>query len=415
MNSFLRLLPARVKRFGRALVTKLSGATHLPIVSMDHAALSALDSSRPLRCGVIGLGAIGRTHAEVLRGRARFKLVGLTSQSPQKRVIADELRCQWFDSAERMIQSDEVDVVVIATPHWRHAELAVAALRAGLHVVCEKPMAVTVAQADAVLQTALHSKAVISVVFQSRYEPAYQYAKKLLDSGELGPIVRCQMVEAALRSEAYYRSSPWRGTWKGEGGGVLVNQAPHVLDRYIWLCGMPSEVAGFCATALHDIEVEDTVSAVFQHSNGAQGHIHVSTNECPPVSRVVVSCDRGRITIDRGAVLVERLNQSIRQTAATDTNYFADIAFRSQKLEGVSHAWSNDILSLFYDGFALAVAGKNPLLVSGAEGARSVELANAIMLSSAGRRTVQLPLNRSEIDAFIASKVGAANTRRGGA
>jgi predicted dehydrogenase len=411
MKRLRRILPAGVKKIARMLALRISGTTRLPVVKVDRAALGVLGRSGPLLCGIIGLGKMGQTHVEVLRGRSHFKIVGLTSGNPQKRIFADELGCRWFESADKMIHSGDVEVVVIATPHWRHAELAGAALGLGLHVVCEKPLAVTVAQADAVRQAAELSKGLLTVVFQSRYEPAYQYTKAMLDSGELGPILRAEMVETSLRSDAYYKSSPWRGTWQGEGGGVLVNQAPHVLDRYAWLCGMPAEVAGFCATALHHIEVEDTISAVFQHAGGPQGQIHVSTNECPSVSRVVIVCDRGRITIDNGTVQVERLEQSIRTRSATATGLFESIPTRSQKLGGASHAWSNELLGLFYDQFALAVAGKQPLLVSGAAAAQSVELANAIMLSSARRCALKLPVNRNDVDAFFAGKLAPDQTR----
>jgi predicted dehydrogenase len=411
MKKLLRKLPASLKKLARAMALKISGTNQLPIAAVDQNALSFLESGRPLRCGIIGLGAMGRTHADVLSGRCYCNVVGLTSQNRQKHTIADELGCRWFESADKMIQSDEVDLVVIATPHWQHAELAIAALQAGLHVVCEKPMAVTVAQADAVLEAARHSKSLLTVVFQSRYEPAYQYAKTLLASGELGPILHCEMAETALRSEAYYQSSPWRGTWRGEGGGVLVNQAPHVLDRYAWLCGMPVEVAGFCSAALHHIEVEDSISAVFRHASGVQGQIHVSTNECPSVSRLVVSCDGGRISIDDGTVQVARLGQSIREWARECSAPFGDIPRRTQKLQGASLAWSHEVLGQFYDHFALAIAGKEPLLVSGTAGAQAVELANAIMLSSASHRTVELPIGRSDFDAFVTSKIGSTNTR----
>jgi predicted dehydrogenase len=405
MKNFSRFVPRAVKRLAHQVAMKLSGVLPLPAMEADRVALAALDPTRPLRCGVIGLGTMGRTHADVLRRWPHFKLVGITSRTPDKRATATGLGCRWFDSAEQMIHSGEIDVAVIATPHWGHAEIAAAALRGGLHVVCEKPLAVTVAQADGVLRAAAEGRTHLTVVFQTRYEPAYRYAKALLSTGELGPFLRGEMVETTFRSEAYYRSGPWRGTWKGEGGGVLVNQAPHVLDRYAWLCGMPSEVAAFCDTALHKIEVEDTVSAVFRHGGGAQGHVHVSTNECPAVSRVVIACERGRITIDHGAVRVDRLEQSVRDRARDGLAAFGDVSSRAEKRAGAPAAWSEKLLEMFYDDFALAVAGTRTPPVSVKDGARAVELANAIMLSSASGRALQLPLDRGSFETFLAGKV----------
>src|SRR5262249_15436347 len=195
-----------------------------------------------------------------LKDHPYFSVAAICSQRAEKRSIANEYDCRWFDTAAALIASNSVDLIVIATPHWQHADLAIAALRAGLHVVCEKPLTVTVTQADLVLKVAQESKQLLTAVFQTRFEPVYQRAKAVLGSGELGSIIHCEMVETFWRSNAYYLSSPWRATWKGEGGGVLLNQAPHVIDRYLWLCGMPKSVTGFCDTTLHKIEVEDTAS-----------------------------------------------------------------------------------------------------------------------------------------------------------
>ena len=359
-----------------------------------------------MRCGVIGIGLMGRTHADVLRQHPYFTMVGISSRQPDKRRLADELDCRWFSSADEMIKSGAVDVVVIATPHWQHTDLAIAALRAGLHVVCEKPLAVTAGQADAMVRAAQECGRLLTTVFQSRFEPIYQRAKALLESGELGPIIRCEMIETFWRSEAYYRSSPWRATWQGEGGGVLVNQAPHVLDRYLWLCGLPESVSGICDTVLHDIEVEDTVSAVLRHARGQHGFVHVNTTECPWQSRTAVSCDRGRITIQDGRMWVERLEESIRQRTSTATSLFGTIGCRREEVADVLVGAAPELLARMYENVALAVAGQQPLLISAADAANAVELANAIQLSAASRRSVSLPLDHKAHDAFLSAKLG---------
>jgi predicted dehydrogenase len=400
-GKLLRVLRSRLSRTARALLTV---SKPLPRISFDTAALRALP---PLRYGLIGLGVMGRSHLRILQKRPYAKIVGITGGRSAEPTAGKEIRR--FDSSEQMIQSGEVDVVVIASPHRLHPELTIAALNAGLHVICEKPLAISVGQADAVLNTAAQSKKIFTIVYQSRYEPAYQFAKSLLEKGELGRIVRCDMVETNFRPQAYFGSSPWRGTWKGEGGGVLVNQAPHVLDRYAWLCGMPAKVIGVCATALHKIEVEDTFDAIFQHAGDAQGHVHVSINETPATSRVVIVCDRGRITIDQGEVSVDRLDDSIQNRCAAETRAFADIPGRTQRWAWAWMAWSDKLLELFHDNVALAIAGRNPLLVSAAEAAQEVELASAIQLSSATGQSVQLPVDRAQFDAFLAKKMGRAS------
>jgi predicted dehydrogenase len=343
-------------------------------------------------------------HADVLRSHPYFKLAGITSRSAHVE-STETYRCQWFESADRMVESGEVDVVVIATPHWQHATLSVSALRAGLHVVCEKPLTVTSAQADEVLNAAKGSKGTLTCVFQTRFEPVFLKAKALLQSGELGPIVRCEMEESFWRSDAYYRSNSWRGSWKGEGGGVLINQGPHVLDRYVWLCGMPESVSGFCDTTLHRIEVEDTASAIFRHAGGWHGHIHLNTNECPQASRVMISCDRGRITIDDGRMRVDRLADSVRAVTSAASESFGHIQCTTFDTSEMLVESPAVLLSRFYENLAFAIAGKQPLAITASEAAKSVELANAIQLSSAKQAVVTLPLDRAAHEAFLATRL----------
>jgi predicted dehydrogenase len=220
----------------------------------------------------------------------------------------------------------------------------------------------------------------------------------MLESGELGPIYRCSMIESAWRSEAYYRSSPWRGTWKGEGGGVLLNQAPHILDRYAWLCGMPDAVDARCDTNLHQIEVEDTASAILHHANGAHGYIHISTIEAPAISRTVISCDRGRIVIDNGKLFVTRLRDSIRQRTASDTQMMGELESDTREIQLPPN---ENMLGVFYEDFAAAVAGTGELTCRGEDGRNAVELANAMILSSVRRQSISLPLDRAAYSQFV--------------
>jgi predicted dehydrogenase len=347
---------------------------------------------------------MGQEHARVIAANPLMSLAAVTDVQPAGRKVAADFQATWYSSADDLIESGNIDAVVIATPHWQHAELAVKALNAGLHVLCEKPLSVTVAQADEVLKAAEGSRGTFAVVHQKRFEPAYLYVKQLLDSGELGALYRCSMVESAWRSETYYRASPWRGTWRGEGGGVLLNQAPHILDRYAWLCGMPETVTARCDTSLHDIEVEDTASAILHHANGAHGYIHISTIEAPAISRVVLSCDKGRVTIENGTVHVTKLRDSIRERTAHDTQLMGDLENDNFTIQLPS---GGDALSVFYDDFLAAVHGTGNLTCPGAEGRDAVELANAMLLSSAQGTSVRLPLDRRQYDAFMENKLGA--------
>lgn len=356
---------------------------------------------KPVRCGIIGFGAMGRTHAAAVKDCPSFSFAAVTDIQTEVRPIAEKLGAKWFGSPEALIQSGEVDAIIIATPHWQHAQSAIAGLAAGLHVICEKPLTVTVAQADAVLEAAKHSKGLFAVVHQSRLDPVYRYAKQLLESGELGPIYHCSMVESLWRSNAYYRSSPWRATWKGEGGGVLLNQAPHLLDRYAWLCGMPESVLARCDTSLHPIDVEDTASALVRHSSGAHGYLHVSTNESPSISQTVISCDSGRIRIENGRMHITKLKQSISNATASDQRYWGDIP---AELQEIPTGPSDDLFAAFYGNLAEAVSNPDKLVCRGASGRDAVELANAFILSSAREVPVTLPLDRAAYEILIADK-----------
>ena len=377
-----------------------------PAVVPQAAAASVATKAKPVRFGVIGLGVMGQEHARVIAANSSLDLVGVTDiQANTGRKVAADMNCQWFGSADELIESGKVDAIVIATPHWQHGELAIKALKGGLHVLCEKPLTVTVAEADQVLKAASESRGMFVVVHQKRFEPAYLYVKQLLDSGELGSIYRCSMIESAWRSETYYRASPWRGTWKGEGGGVLLNQAPHILDRYAWLCGMPETVTARCDTSLHDIEVEDTASAILRHANGTHGFIHISTIEAPAIARTVICCDRGRITIENGKVIVTRLRDSIRERTEHSTQLMGDLESDTRTLQMPG---GGEALSAFYDDFVSAVHGSGSLTCPGHEGINAVELANAMLLSSAEGRAIHLPLDRRQYSEFIETKMHSA-------
>src|SRR6478735_10838658 len=225
-----------------------------------------------VRVGIIGMGNIGKHHASYLMaGKVnRCELVAVCSTSPQKLQSYKPLKI--YDDAEKLIKSGEVDAILIATPHYQHTSLGIAALEAGLHIMVEKP--ISAHKADAERLIAAHKKRkkqVFAGMFQLRCEPRYLKIQKLIQSGELGKIARLSWIMTDwYRTEAYYASGGWRATWKGEGGGVLLNQCLHNLDAMQWLLGMPARVRGFCQLGrYHDIEVEDSVTCYLEWGNGA--------------------------------------------------------------------------------------------------------------------------------------------------
>jgi predicted dehydrogenase len=400
------LLPVRVLRdFSRFIVNTAQRAARGASQPSALGSMRRPENVPILRCGVVGYGLMGKAHVDVLRKHPYFALEAIASRQPEKRSVADELGCRWFQSADAMLASGCIDLIVIATPHWQHSEIAIAALRSGVHVVCEKPLTVTVAQADALSRAAVESSAVLTVAFQTRFEPLYQRVKALLDGGELGPIQRCEMVETFWRSAAYYRSGEWRGTWRGEGGGVVLNQAAHVLDRYLWLCGIPESVTAFCDTVLHSIDVEDTVTAIMRHENGHHGWVHVNTTECPDLSRTVIVCDRGRVTVQDGVMTVDQLEESIRTTTEGASDLFGNIGSRKASVQQRLIESASELLARLYENVALAIAGRQRLVISRTEAVESVELANAILLSSEKGEAVNLPVSRAAYAAFMRDKL----------
>ncbi|MDI7276624.1 MAG: Gfo/Idh/MocA family oxidoreductase, partial [Anaerolineae bacterium] len=215
-----------------------------------------------VRIGIIGVGGMGAHHARyLLDGQiARATLTAVSDVDPAR--LEPYSALQTFTDSRDLIRSGAVDAVLIVTPHYFHTTIGCDALEQGLHVLVEKPISVHKADAERLIAAHKNTDRVFAAMFQQRTTPHYKEIKKLVDAGELGPLQRtCWIITDWFRPEAYYASGTWRATWKGEGGGVLVNQCPHNLDLFQWIAGMPSRVRAFCGLGkYHDIEVEDEVT-----------------------------------------------------------------------------------------------------------------------------------------------------------
>lgn len=343
------------------------------------------------------MGVMGQLHAATLAENKCINLVAVCVRD-RGRAAKLNLRCEVYDDYSQMLQKANLDLVIVATPHRQHKEFCIAAIQSGIHVICEKPMATNVTDAIVMLDAAKSHGVHLTVMSQTRFEPSYRRVKQLLDSGELGEIYRCSITETFWRSDSYYRSADWRGTWAGEGGGVLMNQAPHVIDRYIWLCGTPDEVTAVCDTTLHKIEVEDSASMLLRHNSGVQGYIHVNTTECPPLSRLEITCDRGRISVVNGAITIERLLHSIQDLTFGGKQQSAKST--TESIGGCLSDWSPEMLHTFYEDFANAVWDNRPSEVSVPQTLGVVEFINAAQLSSWQRKSIPMPFDPRDYDAF---------------
>ena len=262
-----------------------------------------------------------------------------------------------------------------------------------MHVLLEKPAGVYTKNVIEMNKAAGSSGKVFSMMFNQRSNPLFQKLRQLIQSGELGEIKRTNWVITDwYRPQSYYDSGQWRATWKGEGGGVLLNQAPHQLDLWQWTTGlMPKRVHAFCHTGkYHNIEVEDDVTAYVEYENGATGVFITSTGETPGTNRFEIVGDRGKIVVENDTLTFYRLTQSEREFNSTFTGGFGAPEYVKMEIpiEG-EYRGHGGIIQNWVD----AIMKGKPLLAPGDEGLKGVELANAMYLSSWLNQTVELPID----------------------
>ncbi len=357
---------------------------------------------QPVRFGVIGVGGMGGNHARSFKDIEEAQLVAVAdvnAETAQK--VAGETGARAFNDANDLIDNGDVEAILIATPHFFHPPVAIYAASKGVHVLSEKPVAVTVSAADAMIQAAEKAGVLLGVMFQQRTEAVRQKMKAMIDGGELGAVHRIAMSVPWYRPQAYYGSGAWRGTWKGEGGGILMNQAPHSLDQFVWLAGgSPRSVQALADTRLHTIEVENTALAICDFGNGKIGSFYASTAEVPGGERVEIAGDKGLLTLDDRGLRFFELETPISTHLPSATGSFESPkgAWREVPVEkgGGSHiivtrAFCNTIR---HNDASLMVA-------SGKEGLQALELANAILSAGYTRREVSLPLDRAAFDAML--------------
>lgn len=363
---------------------------------------------KTVRLGIIGLGQMGRTHArQVLAGSVpRLRLTAVADQHAPR--LTEFAPAAAFTDPQALIDSGRVDAVLIATPHYSHVELGCAALRAGLHLLVEKPVAAQTSAARRLLAAARRRpRQVSAVMFNQRTDLAYRRIRMLLQQGDLGTIRRIQWtVTNWFRPAAYYRSSPWRATWAGEGGGVLLNQCVHNLDLFQWLFGRPRLVRAHCAFGrYHDIEVEDDVTAFFEYRGGAHATFITSTGEAPGTNRLEIVAEGGQIIFEPNTVLLRRNAVPMSAFSRTTPELFAAPAFTTRKWSGLGAGGQHrEILR----NFTAAILRREPLIAPLAEGLVSLELANAILLSAWTGGPVTLPVNAARYDRLLAGKIARA-------
>jgi predicted dehydrogenase len=345
-----------------------------------------------VRLGIVGMGNIGRYHAGYL-AKGTVQRAELTAVCDPVASLDPYSGLRTFKDPAELFRSGAIDAVIISTPHYQHTTLGIEALVAGLHVMIEKPISAHKADAERLIAAAeQRPKQIFAGMFQLRTEPRYLKIRKLIEDGDLGEIVRMSwLITDWYRTDAYYASGGWRATWKGEGGGVLLNQCLHNLDVIAWLLGMPARVRGFCQLGrYHNIEVEDNVTAYLEYPNGATGVFITSTGESPGTNRFEIAGSRGRIVLENN-----RLSFTRNETDMLEFNRTSKIGFAKPEVWNVEIPFADASVphAIILQNFVNAVLDGEPLIAPGAEGLSSVELANVILYSSMLGQTVELPMN----------------------
>lgn len=360
-----------------------------------------------IKIAVIGVGVMGNLHAKDINGLENTELAAICDTDQTK---ADKYAQMYgvpaFYDHQEMLTHIDLDAVLIATPHYDHPPIAIAAFEGGIHVLTEKPIAVHVQAAQEMIAAyektlEKHPNLVFAAMFQQRTYGFWKKIKSLIDEGELGRLVRATwIITDWFRTQSYYDNGGWRATWKGEGGGVLLNQCPHNIDLYQWFVGMPKRVAGFAAIGkYHKIEVEDEVSGYLEYENGMIGHIITSTAESPGTNRLEIVGEEGKIIFEDNVLTFFRNRYSMFEHIATSISGYEPVESWKIEVPYRHHGLAGH--KLVIENFANAILNGEELIAPAVEGINSLTLGNAIMLSSFRGHPIELPMDAAAYAAML--------------
>ena len=358
-----------------------------------------------VRAAVIGYGNMGSAHAQCIwDGRVRgMKLVSVCDINPA-RLEAAKARFPGVSLREdyhEVLADPEVDAVIIAVPHPMHGVIGIDALGAGKHTLTEKPIDVRLSQARALCAAAEKTDRVFAIMLNQRTNPLFQKAREIVQGGQLGALKRSVwIITNWYRTQHYYDSGAWRATWDGEGGGVLLNQAPHNLDLWQWICGMPVSVRGFCDVAkYHHIEVEDDATLMVRYENGATGLFITSTGEYPGTNRLEISGELGKVVLEEGRLKWWKLSEAEGEVRFASDGSSPAIPYQYEEITADRPETAHTgILQNYTD----AILRGEPLLSPGADGLNELTLSNAAYLSQwTGNQEIALPMDTAAFDALL--------------
>ncbi len=377
-----------------------------------------------VRLGIIGLGTQGTMYTSFIeRGLVpNMEVTAIADTDPAKRAAAAERGIPFFEDYPSLLASGLVDAVVTTVPHYLHPEIGIAALQAGIHALVEKPAGVYTRQVRELNEiAATMPELTFGIMFNQRNNPLYQRIKAIVDAGEIGSIRRTNwIITTWWRPQGYYEQSAWRATWGGEGGGVLVNQAPHQLDLWQWICGVPKSVYAKIAYGFRrDIAVEDEVTAIVDYGDGATGTFITATHDLVGTDRFEILGDRGKIVVDGSKIAtVTRLfkdEQEISSGLGADEvgklfkGQLNTSELYTQETIDLSSAWGSQHAGVL-ENFAANILEGTPLLAPGSDGINGVRLANAIHLSSWLGQEVPLDFDEELYLAELNKRIRAEGT-----
>lgn len=352
---------------------------------------------KKVRLGIIGVGNIGTGHVQnILAGLSpEVEITAAADRRASRREwIQDKIPgLTIFNEGEELIASGLCEAVMVCVPHYQHPTLAISAMKHGLHVLVEKPAGVYTLQVREMNAEAdKHPELTFGMMFNQRTNCVYRKLKEMIDSGEIGQIKRVSwLITDWYRTQMYYDSGAWRATWKGEGGGVLLNQCPHQLDLLQWLCGLPVRVRAFCHEGKwHDIEVEDDVTAYLEFENGATGVFVTTTGDAPGTNRLEITGTLGKVVCENDKLVFSRLETDEREWCLNCPEGFKKPAWETFE---VSTDGENPQHPAVINAFAGHILRGEPLIADGREGIRGLMLSNAMHLSAWLDSTVSLPFD----------------------
>jgi len=338
-----------------------------------------------VKFAIVGTGSIVPIHAQAIQSIHDAELVAIFGRStPKAQELAAKFNCDWYSNYQEMLKRTDIDAVSICTPNGLHAELGIEAALAGKHVIIEKPIDVTIEKANALIKTCQKQGVKLGIIFQRRYSDGVMALKTLLNQGKLGELIFGGCYVKLYRSQAYYDSAAWRGTWDVDGGGVLMNQGIHYIDMLQFLAGPVAEVTGHCGTFGHiGLEVEDTASAAIKFQSGALGVIEGTTCAYPGlVSRVDIYGTEGSAVIENDVLTSVQLKSGYEYKAESSTENAGvsspDISFECHRRQ------FQEIITAFKNNMEPSV--------NGVEGIKALEVILAIYKSAYTGNRVSLPL-----------------------